>query len=129
MENDLEKTIQNAIGATIEKLKQEGMMNECRLSPREKTEHLLKNYNAFKASGQVGKAYNYVKLIDNGLKKMQGNPNADIIRLMYFEYKTREEVAEILNTTPTTVSRNKRKLLDFLAATLFPNECINDILY
>lgn len=129
MRNDVQEVIQKTVDSTVERLKREGMMRDSGMTPLEKTEHLLRYYNDFRASGQEGTAKTYIEDIDRALERMKDDRYVDIIKMMYFEGKTREMIAEELETSTTTVSRNKKRLLNIIAASLFPNEYINNILY
>lgn len=51
----------------------------------------------------------------------------DLIKLLYFDEKSREEVAEFYQCDPTTVTRNKAKIVNSVKVQLFPNDTINDL--
>ena len=50
-----------------------------------------------------------------------------IIPLYYFDLIPRDKVAEYFNTSETTISRNKKRLVDDLSAILFSDDLIYDL--
>ena len=51
----------------------------------------------------------------------------DVIVMYYFEKKTREEIAEQYDTTVTTISRNKTRLINKLKPILFSDDVIYEL--
>ena len=51
----------------------------------------------------------------------------DIIIMSYFEGRSREYMAEYFDTTVTTVSRNKNRLINKLKARLFSDDVIMEV--
>ena len=125
MEN-VEKIIEDTVNRTVLKLKVAGLMKDDRKSAAQKTEELLKNYPSFKLSDQP-----YTKKlcdkIELAMKTIKDDYYYEVIALYYFENMTREEVAERFNTSETTISRNKRRLIDRLSAVLFSDDLIYDL--
>lgn len=125
MEN-IEEIIENTVNRTILKLKAADLIKDNRKSAAQKTEELLRNYPSFKMSDQP-----YTKKLCSKIEFAMGTIKSDyyyeIIALYYFERMTREEVAEHFNTSETTISRNKKRLIDRLSAVLFSDDLIYDL--
>lgn len=123
---NIDKIIEDTVNRTVLKLKLAGLMKDDRKTAAQKTEELLKNYPRFKLSDQP-----YTKKlcqkIETALKTIQNDYYYEVIALYYFERMTREEVAERFNTSETTISRNKRRLIDALSAVLFSDDLIYDL--
>ena len=123
---NIEKIIEDTVNRTVLKLKMSGLMKDDRKTAAQKTEELLRNYPRFKLSDQP---YT-IKLcdkIDTAMNTIKDDYYYDVISLYYFEGKTREEVAERYNTSETTISRNKKRLIDALSAVLFSDDLIYDL--
>lgn len=125
MEN-VDKIIEDTVNRTVLKLKVAGLMKDDRKSAAQKTEELLKNYPRFKLSDQPYTKKLCAK-IEAAMKTIQCDYYYEIIALYYFEQMTREEVAEHFNTSETTISRNKKRLIDNLSAVLFSDEVIYEL--
>jgi RNA polymerase sigma factor (sigma-70 family) len=67
---------------------------------------------------------NFIKIIDYAIDTLKDDEYSDIIRLKYFEEKSREEIAEIFDCDPSTISRNKNRLINLLQIRLFSDEVI-----
>lgn len=70
----------------------------------------------------------YIERIDRAVSKLKDDPYYELIRLKYFEEKTREEIAEILNVDVSTISRNKNRLINMLKITLFSDDAAREML-
>lgn len=70
---------------------------------------------------------NFVKVIESAINMLQDDPYFDIIRMKYFEGMTREDIAEYYEVDPTTISRNKNRLVNLLQIRLFSDEVIYQI--
>lgn len=123
---NIDKIIEDTVNRTVLKLKVAGLMKDDRKTAAQKTEELLKNYPRFKLSDQP-----YTKKlcqkIEIAMKTIKNDYYYEIIALYYFEGMTREEVAEHFNTSETTISRNKKRLIDALSAVLFSDDLIYDL--
>lgn len=123
---NIDKIIEDTVNRTVLKLKAADLIKDNRKSAAQKTEELLKNYPSFKLSDQP-----YTKKlcqkIETALKTIQNDYYFEVIALYYFEKMTREEVAEHFNTSETTISRNKKRLIDNLSAVLFSDDLIYDL--
>lgn len=118
--------INDAVNMTVLKLKTAGLMKDNRKSAFQKTEELLKNYNAFKKSDEPY-AKTIVNRINDALYSIKDDPYYDLIPMIYFEEKSREYIAEDFNTTVTTISRNKTRLVNKLKAMLFSSDTIYEL--
>lgn len=123
---NIDKIIEDTVNRTVLKLKVAGLMKDDRKTAAQKTEELLKNYPRFKLSDQP-----YTKKlcqkIETAMNTIKSDYYYEIIALYYFEQMTREEVAEHFNTSETTISRNKRRLITKLSAVLFSDDLIYDL--
>jgi len=70
---------------------------------------------------------NFIRIIDNAIDMLKDDPYFDIIRMKYFEGKTREEMAEYYDVDVSTISRNKNRLVNLLQIRLFSDEVIYQI--
>ena len=120
---NIEKIIEDTVNRTVLKLKMSGLMKDDRKTAAQKTEEILKNYPRFKLSDQP-----YTKKlcdkIETAMNTIKDDYYYNIISLYYFDGMTREEVAERYNTSETTISRNKKRLVDALSAILFSDDLI-----
>jgi len=130
MKTRVEKTISEIVNTTVNttvlKLKAAGLIKDNRKSAFQKTEELLRNYNAFQKSDQP-----YAKIIvtkiNDALYSIKDDPYYELIPLIYFNEETREYIAEYFNTTVTTISRNKTRLVNKLKAMLFSDDTIYEL--
>lgn len=125
-EYDIKQIINDTVNTTVLKLKMAGLMKDSRKSAFQKTEELLMNYNAFQKSDQPY-TQKLVIRINDALYSIKDDPYYDVIPLIYFEGKSREYVAEDFNTTVTTISRNKTRLINKLKAMLFSDDVIYEM--
>ena len=103
-------------------------MKDNRQTAFQKTEQILKNYNELKkAYSEDGTAKKFVDIIDNALNEILDDAYYDIIPMIYFENQTREMVAEYFDTTVTTISRNKRRLINRLKYLIFADDVIYEL--
>lgn len=123
---EIQKIINDTVNSTVLKLKMAGLMKDDRKTAYEKTEELLRNYNAFKKSDQPY-TIKLVKKINDALDMITDDMYYDVIVMYYFEKKTREEIAEQYDTTVTTISRNKTRLINKLKPILFSDDVIYEL--
>lgn len=125
---DLVKLIQKTVNATIISLKIAGLMNNNRSSATEKTEYILKNYEAFKKGyTENGISKKYVEIIEKALQEISGDEYYEIIPLRYFEGKSREQAAEYFDVSTTTITRHQRELLERLSVLIFSDDVIYEL--
>lgn len=125
---DVSEIIQETVNCTITKLKMSGLMKDNRQTAFQKTEQILKNYNELKkAYSEDGTAKKFVDIVDNALNEILDDAYYDIIPMIYFENQTREMVAEYFDTTVTTISRNKHRLINRLKYLIFADDVIYEL--
>lgn len=123
---NIKQIINDTVNATVLKLKMAGLMKDDRKTAYEKTEKLLRNYEAFKTSDQPY-TIKLVKKINDALDAIADDPYYEIISMCYFENETREIMAEYFDTTVTTISRNKTRLINKLKVQLFSDDVIYEL--
>ena len=119
----------------IEQIKQEGIQKRSKSIVNFTGNYQLDTRNDFeKAEEQIEALENsimitkrYIEIIDAALSKLEDDNYYDLIRLRYFEGKTREEIAEHFDVDVATVSRNKNRLINILKIHLFSDEVICEI--
>lgn len=126
MNDDVKQVITETVNQTVLKLKMAGLMKDDRKTAFQKTEELLRNYTTFQQSDQE-----YTKKLVNRMDKALEEISSDIyyklLPMIYFENCTREECAEYFDTTVTTVSRNKTRLVNRLKNYLFSDDVIFEL--
>jgi len=123
---DLEKVIKDTVTLTVDHLRTEGLLKDLRDQDKtayEKTEDLLRNYNALSMSDDRT-AHELVSRIEKALTFIQKDPYYEIITLYYIGGRTREQLASKYNTSVTTISRNKARLIRQLQVILFSSDYI-----
>ena len=123
---DIQKIIQDTVNTTVLKLKMAGLMKDDRKTAYQKTEELLRNYNAFKQSDQPY-TKKLIKKMDEALKTIENEEYYEIIEMYYMRGLSREAVAEYFDTTVTTISRNKNKLIHKLKLYIFSDDVIYEL--
>ena len=125
---NVDEIIKQTVDYTIMKIKLAGLMKDNRQTAFQKTEQILRSYNDMKKSySENGTAKKFVDIIDNALTQLYDDLYYDIIPMIYFEKKSREEVAEYFDTTTTTISRNKRRLVEKLKVLIFADDVIYEL--
>lgn len=124
---DLEKIIKDTVALTVERLKTEGLLKDLKKKTAyEKTEELLRNYNALSMSDDKT-AHELVRRIEKALTFIQRDPYYEVITLYYIGGRTMEQLAEKFDTSVATISRNKAVLVKKLQVILFSSEYIKQI--
>lgn len=124
---DIEEVIKLTVDTTIDKLMSEGLFDPSKSTTYYKTEELLRNYKRLKASDHGPTTRKVIKKLNDALAMIEQDPMSKIIRLYYIEGVTRDGVAKIMNIQPTTVSRNKRRLVNELKVMLFSDEFVRSL--
>lgn len=70
-----------------------------------------------------------IKMINLILQDIKEDKYYQIIELKYFNKKTNEEIAEILECDVSTVSRNRNRLINTIKIRFFPNTYIDELGY
>ena len=117
---------------TVIKLKKSNLLKENKKSTFKKTEELLRNYTRFLSAIEIDpedtvKTKKLVKIMNSALESIKDDPYYSIIEMVYFENKTREEVAEFYNVEVKTVTRNKNRLIDNMKIIIFSDSSIEEI--
>lgn len=118
-----EELIKKTVTETVLRLKVAGLMKDTNKSPHQKTEELLRNYQAFTLSGDPA-AEKMIQRIELALQVIKEDPYYDVIVMYYIEGKTREDIADAFNTSVTTISRNKTRLISRITPVLFSEDYI-----
>lgn len=125
---DVNEIISETVNCAISKLKLSGLMKDNRQTAYEKTEQILHSYNDMKKGySENGTAKKFIDIIDKALESLYDEEYYDIIPMIYFEGESREKVAEFFDTTPTTISRNKRRLIERLSVLIFADDVIYEL--
>jgi DNA-directed RNA polymerase specialized sigma subunit len=127
VEDEVQKIIEQTVNMTILKLKMSGLLREGGRTAAEKTEDLLYNYPAFKEVDEDG-ARTIVERVEHALRLIENDPYYDIIPMTYFKRMSREDVAYYLNASPTTVTRNRRRLIDEMKPVIVSEDTILELL-
>lgn len=125
--DDIKKLIDDTVNATVLKMKMAGLLKDNRRTAIEKLEELLRDYPIFKNIHDKEYTVKLVAKIEEALKTIERDPYYDVIRMFYFENQTRECIAAEFNTSVTTISRNKTKLLNQLSLLLFSDDVIYEL--
>lgn len=125
---DVDEIIKQTVDYTVMKIKLAGLMKDNRQTAFQKTEQILRSYNDMKKSySENGTAKKFVDIIDNALETLKNDSYYDIIPMLYFEKRSREDIAEFFDTTTTTISRNKRRLVEKLKVLIFADDVIYEL--
>lgn len=132
MNEDVKNIIEEVTTQTVVKLKKSNLMKENKKPPFKKTEELLRNYNGYKMAIEnhlenTVKTKKLVKIIDYALSTIEDDPYYSVIEMIFFEHKTREEIAEFYDCDIKTVTRNKNRLVNQLKIILFSDNTIEEI--
>lgn len=126
MNSAIEQIIKKTVKSTVFELRSAGLLNDKITSSYQKTEELLRNYNVLSMSSDPA-ASMIIDRIENALSYIKEDPYYEIITLYYIGGRTREELADRFDTTVTTISRNKSRLVNKLKVVLFTHDYIKEI--
>lgn len=73
------------------------------------------------------KAKSQIRLVKSALKKIEDNKWYEIIPMYYFKEMTIEEIAEELDCSVSTISDNKKRLMNDLRVYIFPDTFIEEL--
>lgn len=127
MNDSTKQIIEDTVNATVLKLKMAGLLKDNRKSAIEKTEELLRNYPTFKKITGKEHTEKLVAAVEEALGTIRNDPYFDIINRFYFNGQSREFIAKEYNTSVTTISRNKTRLLKEISPMLFSEEFIQEL--
>lgn len=122
----IDEIIQDTVNKTVLGLKMAGLMKDHHRTPLQKTEDLLRNYNSFTVSGDPA-AEQMIQRIEAALQMIQDDPYYEVITMYYISGYSREDIADKYDTSVTTISRNKTRLLKEISAVLFSADYIRQI--
>lgn len=117
--------ILETVNQTVLKLRLSGFLKDDQKTRYQKTEDILKNFNQFKKSNQPF-AKELVEKVEDALTSLKDDKYFKIIPFFYFQKRTRENIAEIFDTSTTTISRNKNRLVNKISIVLFADEFVID---
>lgn len=123
MRTEIEEIIKSTVDSTVKELKKSRMLKV--RSTFQKTEDLLRNYNALSVS--LDPAGEIITRIETALSYIKDDTYYEIVLLYYIEGKTLEQLSEQFNVSVPTISRNKTRLVRQLAVLMFPTEYINEL--
>lgn len=69
----------------------------------------------------------HINLIVAALAKVKDDPYYTLIRMKYFEGKSREDIADYFEVDVSTITRNKNRLIDVIKIHLFPDDSIIEL--
>ena len=125
---DINNIIQQTVDETIIQLKINGLITNTNKTAFQKCEELLRSYDSLKEAN-TAKANDLINEIDRALMHIQQDPYYEVIVMYYIEGVSREAIANSYNTTGTTISRNKRRLINKLKMILFADDSISELLH
>lgn len=124
----MRKIIDDTVNTTIAKLKLSGLMKDNGLTAFQKTERALRLYRSIQSGhSENGISDKFIELVNEALDDLKDDPYYEVIPMTYFEGMTREQVAEFFDTTTTTISRHKTRLINQLTPVLFSDETIIEL--
>lgn len=116
------ENIKEIVELVVEELHSRNMLRVSSTNVFQKTEKILYIYDDIKEVDEP-----FVRTLNNALEKLRGDPDFDIIELKYFEKRTHEEIAEVLDIDRKTVTNRKNRIIKRLSFILFPSEAINEL--
>ena len=106
----------------IKKLKSAGRITYNFSNSFKKTEELLYLYP------KLPEDHPERKRIDKALEKIQNDDYCDVIASRYFDGMTITEISDIYDCKYQNISKNRNKLIKILAAELFPEDVLKELL-
>ena len=116
------KVADKAVTVALNRLKNEGRITYYFSDSFTKTEDLLYLYPKLPANNETR-----IK-IDQALEKIKDDKYYGLIHYRYFEDKTFEQIAEIFDCQSKNASKHRNKLIRKLAAELFPEDVLREII-
>lgn len=119
-DDDIKKLIEDTAEATAKKtvrnLKNMGKLKRVFGNSYRKTEKLLYLYP------KLPEGHTERIRVDNALTAIEDSDYKDVVASKYFDGLTFEEIAEIYDCTVQNITKNRNKLVERLAAELFPED-------
>ncbi len=118
----IEQTAEATAAKTLKKLKENGRVTYVFSNSFKKTEEILYLYS------KLPEDHPERKRIDQALEKIKDDDYCDVIASRYFDGLTITEIAEIYDCKYQNISKKRNKLVKILAAELFPEDVLKEIL-
>lgn len=125
-DKEIKKIIDDTVYATILGLQTSGILRDKTKTATEKTEELLRQYNALQAADQPY-ARTIVAGIDTCFAAMRSEPYINVIRLYYIDGLTNAAVAREMYCSERTVRRNRKKLVREFSVRLMADDFTREI--
>lgn len=122
LESMIDKAADAAAMKAVRTLKDIGKVNYVFSSSFRKTEELLYLYP------KLPEDHPERKRIDEALKKIENDDYKDVIASRYFDGMTIMEISEIYDCKYQNISKKRNKFVKILAAELFPEDVLKEIL-
>lgn len=126
MDKETREIIEKTVNATVLKMKMAGLLKDRRKTATEKLEEILRGFPTFKAA-EGRRTAKLVAQVERALATIKNDPYYEVIELFYFERQSRESIAGYFETSVTTISRNKSRLLKEIAPILLSDDVIYEI--
>lgn len=117
----IEDTAEATAQKTVRNLKSMGKLKRVFGNSFRKTEKLLYLYPKLPADHPERIR------VDNALTAIEDSDYKDVVASKYFDGLTLEEIAEIYDCKPQNISKNRNKLVEKLAAELFPEDVVREL--
>lgn len=124
---DIKKYIDQAIAATVTRLKLEGILNSNARTAYEKTETILRRYPELKEIKHPA-AQKICAEVEACLQSASNEPYHRVIELFYFKGMTNAACALEMQCEERTARRNRKKLVEDFSVRLASEEFIREIL-
>lgn len=124
----IDMAVDTAVKKTVTSLRINKVLKDDQKTGIEKIEGLLRYYPLAKNLKNDDYAQRIVRQIDAALEAIQDDLYYNIIPMTYFNGELRETIAGEFNTSVTTISRNKKRLLIELEKRITPSDFIIDLL-
>lgn len=92
-----------------------------------RTDYLLNLYKDLKNGSQIiDTPRAIIKIIDQAIDMLSDDNYIDLIKYIYFEGKTVEEISQITNLDERTIYRHKKRLVKRLSIILYGDEALKE---
>ena len=122
IERIIEQTAERTAAKTVKKLKDNGRIAHKFSDSFRKTEEVLRLYP------KLPEDHPERIRIDQALEKIKDDDYCDVIASRYFDGLTITEISEIYDCKYQNISKKRNKLVKILAAELFPEDVLKEIL-
>lgn len=124
---EVQKIANAAARATVELLKEQGLLRDTSKSVLDKTENALRNYPTWKNMDDPH-AQRMAQEIEACMADAESDPYLDTVRLFYFGGLKNAAVARTICCDERTAQRARRELVKKFAARLYPEEFMQEML-